>query len=79
MTVMPRPRPPHLHREITCHGRAVWFFRLGKGRRIRIRGEYGSDEFNAAYDAALAGRPVGRCGRRQIPEQDRRLARRAIP
>jgi integrase len=58
MTAMPRPRPPHLHREITRHGRAIWFFRLGKGRRIRIRGEYGSGEFNAAYDAALAGRPA---------------------
>ena len=37
------------------HGKVVWFVRVGKGPRIRIRGEYGSDEFNAAYRAALAG------------------------
>ncbi|MGB6795116.1 MAG: integrase, partial [Xanthobacteraceae bacterium] len=35
---MPRPRPPHLHREVTRHGRVVWFVRIDKGPRIRIRG-----------------------------------------
>jgi len=55
---MPRPRPPHLHREITRHGRAVWYVRVGRGPRVRIRAEYGSPEFDAEYRAALAGIPA---------------------
>ena len=31
IATMPRPRPPHLHREITRHGKAVWYVRIGKG------------------------------------------------
>jgi integrase len=54
---MPRPRPPHLHKERTRHGKTVWFFRIGKGPRIRIRGDYGSPEFEAAYRAALQAEP----------------------
>ena len=27
---MPRPRPPHLHRETNRHGTTVWYVRLGK-------------------------------------------------
>jgi integrase len=53
---VPRPRPPHLHREVTRHGRVVWFVRIDKGPRTRIRAEYGSPEFKAAYEAALAGK-----------------------
>lgn len=52
---MPRPRPPHLHREISRHGRATWYVRVGKGPRVRIKAEYGSREFQAAYDAAKRG------------------------
>ncbi len=55
---MPRARPPHLHREITRHGRTVWFVRIGKGHRTRIRGDYGSLEFNEAYQAAINGTPL---------------------
>jgi hypothetical protein len=51
---MPRPRPPHLHRQVTRHGRTVWYVRVGKGRRIRIRSEFGSAEFDAEYSAAIA-------------------------
>lgn len=50
-----RPRPPHLHREVTRHGKAVWYVRIGQGARTRIRAEYGSLEFDAEYRAALAG------------------------
>jgi integrase len=58
---MPRPRPPHLHREISRHGKAVWYVRVGKDRRIRIRAEFGTTEFDAEYQAALAGeRPAPR-------------------
>lgn len=55
---MPRARPLHLHRETTRHGRIVWFVRIGKGPRTRVRGEYGSPDFDAAYQAALAGTPI---------------------
>jgi len=52
---MPRPRPPHLHREATRHGTMVWYVRAGKGPRTRIKAAYGTPEFDAAYRAALAG------------------------
>ena len=55
---MPRPRPPHLQREITRHGKAVWYVRVGRGPRVRIRAEYGTPEFDAEYRAALAGTPT---------------------
>jgi integrase len=55
MADMPRPRPPHLQREITRHGKAVWYVRVGKGPRIRLKAEYGTPEFTETYRAALAG------------------------
>lgn len=57
MEAMPRPRPPHLHRETTRHGKATWYVRVGKGPRIRIKAEFGSDEFQAEYQAAIDGAP----------------------
>jgi integrase len=57
MDDMPRPRPPHLHREITRHGKAVWYVRVGKAPRIRIRTEYGTADFEAEYQAAVSGKP----------------------
>lgn len=59
---MPRPRPPHLHRETTRHGRTVWYVRVGKGPRIRIKGEFGTDDFAAEYEAAIAGKPRAKRG-----------------
>jgi integrase len=53
---MPRPRPPHLHREVSRHGKAVWYVRRDKGPRVRIRAEFGSPEFEAQYQAAIMGR-----------------------
>jgi integrase len=52
---MPRPRPPHLHRQITRHGKAVWYVRIGKGPRIRIKAEFGTPEFENEYRAAVTG------------------------
>jgi integrase len=52
---MPRPRPLHLHREANRHGTVVWYVRIGKGPRVRIRATYGTPEFEAAYQAALQG------------------------
>lgn len=53
---MPRPRPLHLHRETSRHGRPVWYVRIGKGPRIRLRADYGTPQFQAAYEAAVAGK-----------------------
>jgi hypothetical protein len=55
---MPRPRPPYLHRERTRHGVFVWYVRIDKGPRIRIREEYGTPQFEAVYRAAIAGEPA---------------------
>jgi integrase len=52
---MPRPRPPHLHRETTRHGKAVWYVRVGKGPRIRLKSKYGTPQFDADYQAAING------------------------
>lgn len=62
---MPRPRPPHLHRETTRHGRAVWYVRVGKGPRIRIKSPYGTPDFDADYSAAVSGEAVSRPAKAQ--------------
>ena len=57
MVDVPRPRPPHLHRETTRHGKSVWYVRVDKGPRIRLRADFGSPEFDAEYQAAISGAP----------------------
>lgn len=52
---MTKPRVPYLHWETNRHGVRVWYFRKRPAARVRIRGEYGSPEFMAAYSAALSG------------------------
>lgn len=52
---MPRPRPPHLHRQVTRHGKVTWYVRFGHGPKIRVHGEYGTADFDANYQAALTG------------------------
>jgi len=37
------------------HGTVVWYVRVGKGPRIRIKAAYGTPEFEEAYRAALNG------------------------
>jgi integrase len=61
---MPRPRPPHLQREKNRHGKTVWFVRIGKGPRTRIRAAFGTPEFDAEYVAAVTNEPV-----RRMPER----------
>ncbi len=51
---MPKPRPPHLVKQITQHGKIVWYVRIGHGKRIRIRRTYGTQEFVDNYKSALA-------------------------
>ncbi|MEQ8226501.1 MAG: tyrosine-type recombinase/integrase [Rhodospirillales bacterium] len=63
---MPRPRPPHLHREKTRHGRTVWYVRVDRGPRIRIRSEFGTPEFDAEYQAAINGTPRPQKGKAGI-------------
>lgn len=63
IAAMPRQRPPHLNREKTRHGKFVWVVRVGKGPRIRIRAEYGSEEFKEEYRAAVAGEAPVRAGK----------------
>jgi integrase len=53
MDAMPRPRPLHLQRHVTRHGRAVWYVRVARGSRIRIRAPFGSPEFDDEYQAAV--------------------------
>jgi hypothetical protein len=55
MDTMPRPRPPYLSREVTRHGRPVWYVRVD-GKRTRLRAEYGTTDFETQYRAALANR-----------------------
>src|SRR5215467_12256833 len=55
---MPRPRPPHLHREVNRHGVTTWYVRRGHGPRIRIKAALGTPEFDAEYRLALDGSPV---------------------
>ena len=55
MQAMPRPRPPHQHRQITRHGRTVWYGRIDRGRRIRIRAAFDTPDFWREYHAAVRG------------------------
>jgi len=54
---MPRKLPLFVVRERSRHGRVMFFFRRGKGKRTRLPDEYPSAEFDTAYQAALAGKP----------------------
>lgn len=63
MLEMPRKLPPHLYRERTRHGVPVWYVRVGKGKRVRIRGEFGSSEFETAYAAAVKGETPAKTSR----------------
>ena len=55
---MHRIRPPYLHRYHTRHGKFYWYVRKPGGKRIRIKAEFGTPEFDAAYNAAIEGQPV---------------------
>jgi hypothetical protein len=52
-SAMPRPRPPHLQRQVTQHGSVVWYVRIGRGPRTRIRAPFGTAGFDAEYHAAI--------------------------
>src|SRR5262245_38659875 len=52
---MPRKLPLFVNRERSRHGRVMFFFRRGKGGRVRLPDAYPSPEFDAAYQSALTG------------------------
>jgi enterobacteria phage integrase len=52
---MPRKLFPYVEKHRTRHGRLLFYFRRGKGARIRLPDNPGSPEFLEAYAAALAG------------------------
>ena len=52
---MPRPRPPYLQRHVTQHRKVVWYVRVGRGSRVRIRARFGTAEFDTEYQAAISG------------------------
>lgn len=54
MEAMPRKKYPYTLREIDGNGNVRWYFRLGKGKRTRLEGEWGSAEWVKAYRKCLA-------------------------
>jgi integrase len=62
---MTRRRPPYLQRLTTRHKKVAWYVHRRPGPRIRIKAEYGTPEFDAAYRAAIDGeRPAGKVNAR---------------
>lgn len=53
---MPRKLPPFVSKERTRHGKIVFYFRRGKGKRMRLPNDLQSKEFQGAYEAALSGK-----------------------
>lgn len=56
---MPKKRLLYVETFLTRHGKRMWYFRAGKGKRIRLPGEYNSPEFVDAYRAALSSMKSG--------------------
>jgi hypothetical protein len=53
--LMPRKRPPFVEVWRDRHGKLRVYFRKERGTRIRLPDAIRSEEFNVAYQAALAG------------------------
>jgi integrase len=66
MMSMPRKLPPFVERWRDRHGRVRVYFRKAKGHRTSLPTSIGSDEFNAAYQAALTGHAQAK-GERRTP------------
>ena len=52
--LMPRKLPPFVQRERTRHGKVVFYFRRGTGKRTRLPSITDPD-FQTAYESALRG------------------------
>ena len=56
MLDMPHPRPPYLQREVTRYDKTVWYVRKERhSPRVRLKAEYGTEEFWQQYQDALSG------------------------
>jgi len=80
---MPRPRLKYVHKTKTRHGETAYYFRKGKGGRVRLPDEYGTPEFMMAYSVAAAGgipdvNRIGTYDRRAI-RTDMALRRIIVP
>jgi integrase len=60
MGEMPRKLPKYVVREITRHKTVKFYFRRGKGARIRLPDDITSEEFERQYLAAFAGRRLSK-------------------
>lgn len=67
MQPMPRKLPLNVVRERSRHGRVMFFYRKGKGPRIRLPDAFPSPEFNAAYAAIISGQAPAAPRRRSTP------------
>ena len=56
---MPKKRPPYTETFLSRHGKRMWYFRVGHGKRIKLPGNYGTPEFMEAYRTALARHSSG--------------------
>jgi integrase len=54
---MPIKLPLHVHKQLTRHKKWVFYFRVGKGKRIRLPNP-SEPLFKTAYMAALTGSPI---------------------
>jgi len=78
---MPKSNPllKYVQREITRHGKAVYYFRAGAGLRRRLPDDYGSKEFMAVYNALFEDENYNpRWRPPTASERQRRDARTAI-
>ncbi|WP_083199666.1 tyrosine-type recombinase/integrase [Rhizobium sp. AC44/96] len=54
METMPRKKYANTLREVDRFGNVRWYFRIGKGKRTRLPGEWGSREFADAWRKCMA-------------------------
>lgn len=57
---MTRIRLKNIDRFVDRHGKARYYYRAGKGARVKLPGLPGSPEFMLAYDEAVRGEPAQR-------------------
>ena len=78
--------PKGIQRERTRHGNVVFYYRRGRSRRVRLEGDYGSEEFWKSYGLASSGAllPEGTSRRERLDQRIKRseielCIRRALP
>lgn len=62
---MPRKLPPHVTRERSRHGRVAFYFRIGKGSRVRLP-DITDPAFDEKYRKALTGQPPPRTAKEPL-------------